>query len=202
MKLIYGTTNEAKLIFMKKRLEPLGIEILGLGDVGAPQRKIVESGRSPLENARIKALAYYHELKLPLFSCDSGLYIDNLPDHRQPGVNIRGDNDHMDDEETIAFYAALAAEFGGKMTARYQNAICLVLDDQQVYEYMGEDIASERFYLVTNPHPQRRKGFPLDSISIHIASGLYYYDRTADSDKYIPTDDGFAAFFQRVLRLK
>jgi hypothetical protein len=40
MKLIYGTTNKAKIDFMKKRIEPLGIEILSLIDVDAPNLDI------------------------------------------------------------------------------------------------------------------------------------------------------------------
>ena len=88
MKLIYGTTNKSKILFMRNRIEPLGIKILSLDDVNAPKLDIEENGSSPLENAKIKALAYYRELKMPVFSCDSGLYIDGLDDMRQPGINV------------------------------------------------------------------------------------------------------------------
>ena len=67
MKLVYGTTNKAKIEFMKCRVEHLGIEILSLDDVGAPKMQIEENGNSPLDNARIKALAYYEVLKMPVF---------------------------------------------------------------------------------------------------------------------------------------
>jgi len=82
MDLIYGTTNKAKIEFMKRRVEHLGIEILSLNDVGAPKMYIEEDGNSPIANAKIKALAYYDALKMPVFSCDSGLSdsgIDNAP---------------------------------------------------------------------------------------------------------------------------
>ena len=199
MKLLYGTTNASKIRFMKRRVKPLGIELLSLNDVGAPKINIVECGGSPLENARIKALAYYRELKTPLFSCDSGLAIDGLDEARQPGVHIRGLDDHMSDDETIAYYSALAAELGGSMTARYQNAIVLVLDETRVYEYMGEDIAGNPFLLVSKPHKTRKEGFPLDSLSVHIESGKYYYDMDGYAEKYNSADDGFTAFFKRVL---
>ena len=184
MKLIYGTTNKAKIDFMKCRVEPLGIEILSLNDVGALKMHIEENGNSPLDNARIKALAYYNVLKMPVFSCDSGLYIDGLDDTRQPGINIRGQDDYMDDDEATRYYSSLAVEFGGKMTAWYQNAIVLVLNETQIYEYMGEDITSERFYLVSKPHEQgvKAKGFPLDCLSVHIESGKYYYDIDGSGD--------------------
>ena len=53
MKLIYGTTNKAKIDFMKRRVETLAIEILSLTDVAAPKLDIVENGNSPLDNARM-----------------------------------------------------------------------------------------------------------------------------------------------------
>jgi len=201
MKLLYGTTNKSKVAFMQSRVEHLGIEIISLSDVSAPRLKIEESGNSPLENARIKASSYYDALKMPLFSCDSGLYIDGLDNARQPSINVRGKSDHMNDDETIAHYSALAAEMGGKMTARYRNAICLILGDGQIYEHMGDDIASEPFYIVAMPHTKRNEGFPLDSLSVHIESGQHYFDRD-HSDKYVEVDDGFARFFQRTLGIR
>ena len=90
MKIVYGTTNKAKIDFMKRRVEPLGIKVLSFTDVDAPKLDIAKNGNSPLENAKIKALAYYDVLKKPVFSCDSGLYIDGLEDACQPGIDIRG----------------------------------------------------------------------------------------------------------------
>ena len=200
MKLLYGTTNKSKIIFMQKKVQSLGIEIISLSDISAPQLIIEENGSSPLDNARIKAVAYYTVLKTPLFSCDSGLYIDGLDDTIQPGINVRGIGDHMNDEEAIAYYASLADEMGGKMVARYKNAICLILNDNEIFEYMGEDITSSPFYLVSKPHQMRNEGFPLDSLSVHIDSGQYYVDMEYPY-KYAKVDDGFAAFFQRVLKL-
>ena len=135
MKLIYGTTNKAKMEFMKKCIEPLGIEILSLNDVNAPKIDIEEIGNTPIENAKIKALAYYQKLQLPLFSCDSGLYIDGLEARRQPGAHVRNvGGRELNDEEAISYFSALATEFGGSMTARYQHAICLVLDEERITE--------------------------------------------------------------------
>jgi len=199
VKLIYGTTNKSKILFMKKRVEPLGIQILSLTDVNAPKLHIQENGNSPLENAKIKALAYYEALKMPLFSADSGLYIDGLDDARQPGINVRGQNDHMSDNDAIAYYSTLAEEMGGTMTAHYKNAICLILSPTEIHEYMGQDITSEKFLLVSKPHQKRREGFPLDSLSVDIKSGKYYYDADDYFEKYPFVNDGFRAFFKRTM---
>ena len=201
MKLLYGTSNKSKIRVMKEYIASLGIEISSLDDVSAPLPDIDESGSSPLENARIKALAYYKALKTPVFSCDSGLYIDGLDDTRQPGVHVRRINGRrLNDDEMIAYYSALANEFGGKLTARYQHSICLVMDDAKIYEHAGEDLASQRFYIVSKPHPRRYEGFPIDSLSVEIQSGMYYYDIENCQDIYFGIADGFTAFFSRVLR--
>ena len=86
MKLLFGTGNKAKLNVMKIRLEPLGIDLIGLEDVkkkGYTVPSVSETGNTPLENARQKAMAYYQAFKMPVFSCDSGLYFDEVPDEIQ-----------------------------------------------------------------------------------------------------------------------
>lgn len=160
---------------------------------------IDETGNNPLENARIKAQAYYHTLRTPVFSCDSGLYIEGLDDHEQPGVHIRRVNGReLSDEEMLEYYSQLAVRFGGKVKARYKNAICLVVNDQTVYEYHGEDLASEEFFISATPHHQRVKGFPLDSLSVHCKSNRYYFDIEDDSGtgKFAPQTNGFRRFFE------
>ena len=205
MKLLYGTSNKSKIRTMREHVSALGIEILSLDDVSAPDIEIDESGKIPLENARIKALAYYKALKVPVFSCDSGMHIYGLDDARQPDVHVRRINGRrLNDDEMIAHYAAIAKEFGGSVTARYVNSICLVLGDDQIHEHAGEDIASERFMIVDKPHHKRHEGFPIDSLSVHIASGKYYYDDenfAVYKQKFFGIADGFAAFFKRALRI-
>ena len=199
MKLLYGTTNKSKITFMQGKVAHLGLEIISLSDIQAPKPDIKENGNSPLDNAKIKALAYYEALKIPLFSCDSGLYIDGLDEVRQPGINVRGKDDHMNDDDAIAYYSALADEMGGKMVARYKNAICLVLDAGQVFCHMGSDIASDSFYIVSKPHVKRNAGFPLDSLSVDIESGRYYLDMD-EPHKFVEAEEnGFANFFKKCL---
>ena len=198
IEILYGTTNPAKIQSMQRRVDALGIKILSLHDVGNPQLEIDESGNDPLENARIKALAYYEALQIPVFSCDSGLYFDEVDDVRQPGLYIRRVNDKvLTDDEMVVYYGGLAAEFGGKLTARYQNAICFVKDENRIYEHMDGDTASDPFWIVPVPHEQRDDGFPIDRLSVEIESGKYYNDLPAKEEKYI--DDGFVKFFKQVL---
>lgn len=56
IKLLYGTGNPAKLNAMKKRLSGVGITLVGLKDLGYEIPEVVEDGKTPLENARKKAV--------------------------------------------------------------------------------------------------------------------------------------------------
>ena len=88
--LIYGTGNAGKLDLMRHYLSTLQeIRLLGLKDLPFCWGEIEECGKDPLENARQKALAYYRICGQPVFSQDSGLYIEGLPKERQPGVHVR-----------------------------------------------------------------------------------------------------------------
>jgi len=88
MKILYGTTNPGKLAAMQKSVEGLSIEIIGLRDMEGELPRINENGKTPLENAEIKARAYYEAFHIPVFSCDSGLYFDELADEEQPGFPL------------------------------------------------------------------------------------------------------------------
>lgn len=206
MKLLYGTGNRAKLSAMRSRLKQLDIELMGLDDLRAEGKtipQVVEDGKSPLENARLKAVAYYETFHIPVFSCDSGLYFDNVPETIQPGVHVRNVNGKcLTDDEMIDYYSGLVKIYG-KLVARYRNAICFVQDDTHIYEAMEPSMESEKFILTDKPHSAiRKKGFPLDSISLDIKTNKYYYDLPVDRLEQVAVEDGFLGFFKRVLDLK
>lgn len=202
IKLLYGTGNQAKLSSMQNRLRTLGIELIGLKDLknrGMDIPQVAENGSTPLENARLKAMAYYEAFRMPVFSCDSGLYFDNVPEEIQPGVHVRNVNGKcLSDEEMMQYYIGLVKQYG-TLTARYRNAICFVLDESHVYESMDPSLESERFLLTDKPHSTiRKEGFPLDSISINIKTGRYYYDLPADEVEQLAVEDGFLEFFRNI----
>ena len=165
--------------------------------------RVPEDGNTPLENARQKAAAYYKAFGMPVFSCDSGLYFDDVPDEVQPGVHVRNRNGKcLSDDEMIAYYAGLAQKYGN-LKARYKNAICFVRDEAHIYEAMEPSMESEPFLLMDRPHSAiRKEGFPLDSLSVDIKTGQYYYDLPPDRLDQVAVEDGFLEFFRRVLALK
>ncbi len=200
MKILYGTTNKAKIQVMKNAVKSLDIELLGLGDIDSELPSINENGKTPLENAKIKAKAYYEAFHMPVFSCDSGLYFDELQDDEQPGLYVRRVNGkELTDDEMIEYYGSLAEKYDGKITGRYRNAIYFILDENHHYSSMDMSIATEPFILVPKPHSKQRvEGFPLDSLSIDIATGKYYYDLDV-KEVSTSVEDGLRKFFEEIL---
>ena len=208
MKLLYATTNKAKLESMQRVTNSLNIEIIGLKDLQNLQEfknielpQIDESGKNPLENAIIKAKAYYKVLQIPLFSCDSGLYFENVDEKDQPGTHIRRVNGKtLTDEEALEYYAKLATSYGGKIKAKYKNAICLILDEKKIFSSMDSSLEIEPFYLVDKPHSKVVEGFPLDSLSVDIKTEKYYNDLEDNLAVDKSTIEiGFTNFFKQVL---
>lgn len=203
MKLLYGTSNPAKLSAMKIRLDSLAkkydIELIGLKDINLEIPQVPENGNTPLENAHQKAAAYYEAFHIPVFSCDSGLYFDNVPEQDQPGVHVRTvTGKRLTDEEMIAHYSALARKYKN-LTARYKNAVSFVYNDEHIFEAMDPSMESTPFMITAKPHSfVRKKGFPIDSLSIDIKSGKYFYDLPEQEADQVAVEDGFLQFFEGV----
>lgn len=208
LQLIYGTGNPAKLDAMRRRLDSLPLEILGLQDAcktlsdqeREELKRITEDGRTPLENAQKKARGYFQVLKRPIFSCDSGLYFENVPERLQPGIHVRTINgEYCSDAQMEEYYTGLAKKYGN-LRAEYRNAICLIMGPGREYSLMDESIASKPFLITSVPHERAcRPGFPLDRISLDIRSGRYYYDLEDSALDQVAVEDGFLRFFERVL---
>ena len=201
MKLLYGTGNSAKVTAMRARLAPLGIEVAGAKDMGLQMPEADENGATPLENACIKAKACFTAFKMPVFSCDSGLYFEGLPPELQPGPRVRrvkGVN--LTDEEARTWYGNLAAQYG-KLTAYYQHAVCLIDGQGQMHAAMTPEMESRRFYLMPQPcGPIRRPGFPLDSMSVECESREYYYHLPPERMDRLAVEEGLLDFFRELRR--
>lgn len=202
MNLIYATGNPAKFAVMKECLKDIPIKLEGLDENrnlfpdGIPG--IEETGSSPVENAKQKAIAYYQICRRPLFSCDSGLFIEGLLPEEQPGVHVRVRNGkRMSDREMQEYYLGIVRRFGGKCRAQYRNGICLVLDEEHIYTYEGDDISGEFFYLTAEVREQRREGFPLDAMSLDGKTGVHCYDLETETEEDMT--EGFVRFFEKYL---
>ena len=162
MKVLFATTNPAKVKKYKAELEKRGIELITLKDVDV-KLNVVESGNNALENAYIKAKAYYDVLKMPTIGMDNNLFIEELPEEKQPGTYVRRVNGkELNDEEMIEHYTQLVRENGGKLTVKwvYGMVVCSAKGTSQYTWH------KDHFYFVDKPCQTRNPGYPLDSISI------------------------------------
>lgn len=106
----------------------------------------------------------------------------------------------LSDEDMIAYYAGLAEKYGD-LTAKYKNAICIVIDDEHIYEAMEPSMESEKFIITSKPHSKiRKEGFPIDSLSVDIGTGKYYYDLPEHALDQVAVEDGFLEFFRSVIK--
>lgn len=180
MKILVGTTNKNKVVSVASYLPEEDIEWVTPDQLGITL-DIVENGDTPLDNAILKAQAYYRASKLPTIAFDSGLYFLDLSedDPIQPKTNVRRvQGKRLNDEEMIAYYSALAHRFQGRLLAGYRNGYCIVQDEDHMETYMDtmESARLFAFWLCDQPHVKRTPGWPLDSISIDAMSGKYFHD--------------------------
>ena len=88
MKILFATTNPAKVKRYADKLKEKNIEVLTIKDLGI-NLKPEETGKNAIENAYIKAKAYYDETKITTIGMDNNLYIEELPEEKQPGTHVR-----------------------------------------------------------------------------------------------------------------
>ncbi len=175
--LTFGTTNEAKIKQIRGALAPAGIEVNGVVDKSILP-EVVEDGKTANENARKKALAYAKVLEKTVFSMDNALYINGLPDDRQPALNVRRIDGHTatTDEEMITYYSKLIESLGGKAEGYWEFGICIAIPDGA---YEETTIKSPRTF-VSKPTTNRQAGYPLESIQIDPATNKYIADMTQE----------------------
>ncbi len=174
--ILIGTTNPSKVGRFAELLSEYAVRFYTLKDLDITEEP-EETGSTPEENARQKAL-FYGQYFDAVICNDSGLYIKELPleDPRQPGLHIRtpGGGARLEDEEMIAYYAGLVHSLGGKVTAYYLDGIA-VFYKGNLSTFMDPEADGESaFYLLDQPSPKRKEGWPLDSLSINRNTLTYF----------------------------
>ncbi len=174
MKVLLATSNPAKIKRYKPSLVDAKIEVLTLADLDI-NIKVPETGNTALENALLKAKAYYEVAKIPTIAIDDTLYIDNIPDSKQPGTNVRRVNGkELSDDEMLEYYISLVTEYGGKLTARWVYGL-VIYDGKHAKKYSW---SKADFYLVNKPYPKKLNGYPLNSISVDAKYNKYFAELT------------------------
>ena len=134
MKILFATTNKAKVKRYANQLKERNIDIITLNDLNI-ELDVEEDGLNPIENAIIKASAYAKVSKLPTIALDEGLFLDNVPNDLQPGVNVRRVNGkRLNDQEMIIHYTSLVDEYGedGQLNGYFLKGIAIVNGEKTI----------------------------------------------------------------------
>ncbi len=137
MKWIAATNNLNKLREIKQILNPYGIEIISLKEIGL-NIHVVEDGNSFAENALKKAYEVYGHTNIPTLADDSGLAVDALDG--RPGIfsaRYAGEN-ATDEDNNKKLLSELRDVPKEKRTARYVCTMVLMKDENSICYGSGE----------------------------------------------------------------
>ena len=161
-KVLFATTNPAKIKKYANKLKERGIEVLTIKDLEI-NLDVDENGKNALENAYIKAKACYDVTQIPTIGMDNNLFIEELLEERQPGTHVRRVNGKvLTDDEMIEYYTSLSKEYNGKLNAKWVYGM-VIYNGKEKKEYTW---SKENFYFIDKACEKRNPGYPLDSIAI------------------------------------
>ena len=179
MKVLFATTNPAKVKKYRKALEEKDIELITIKDLDY-KLNIEENGKDAIENAYIKAKTYYDVTQMPTIGMDNNLFIEELPEEEQPGTHVRRINGkELNDDEMIEYYTSLVKKYGNKLTAKWVYGM-VICSKKGVAKYSWN---KEHFYFIDKPCEKRNPGYPLDSITIVPEFNKYLVELTDEEKK-------------------
>lgn len=186
-KILFATENESKKERFKDKLLKHNIEIITINDFGN-KLEVNEDGQNAIENALIKARTYSKITDMPVLAMDDNLYIEGIPEDKQPGLFVRRINGkRLTDEEMLDYYINLAHTYGtnGKLTCRWVYGIAVIYNDKELtYTWNKED-----FYLVDKQSNKINPGYPLNTISVNKKLNKYFTDITEEEKELIAEDE-------------
>ena len=186
-KVLFATENASKAKRFKDKLLKNNIEIITINDL-AEKISVEENGKDAIETALIKARAYSEIENIPVFAMDDNLYIDEVPEEKQPGMYVRRVNGkRLSDDEMIEYYSSLAHEYGkeGKLTCRWVYGIAVINNGiESTYTWNKED-----FYIVDRPSNKINPGYPLNTISVNKKLNKYFTDLTSEDKLELKEDE-------------
>ena len=131
---------------------------------------------------------------MPVFAMDDNLYIEGIPEEKQPGTYVRRVNGkRLTDEEMIEYYSGLAKTYGidGKLVCRWVYGIAVICNGKEnTYTWSKED-----FYIVDKPTDKINPGYPLNTISINKKLGKYFTEITEEDKKNMKEDESHVVEF-------
>lgn len=186
--LLFATSNQSKLDRFKQGLLENDIELLSLKDLNI-NVEVNENGKTAIENALIKARAYYNETHIPVMGMDDTLYLEGVPENKQPGLFVRRvGGKTLTDEEMIEHYTGLVKQYGknGKLNCKWVYGLAVINEKGEENTYTW---SKGNFYMVEEPSNIINKGYPLNSISKYKDLDKYFTDITEEDKELIRVNE-------------
>lgn len=193
-KVLFATGNQSKLKRFSKGLLEKGIEVLSLKDIDT-NIEVIEDGVDAIENALIKARAYYKETGIPTIGMDDTLYLEGVPEDKQPALFVRRVNGlELNDEEMIKHYTQLVKEYGtdGKLNCKWVYGMAVINENGDEFTYTWD---KDNFYMVDIPSDKINVGYPLNSISKYKKLNKYFTEITDEDKETLKIDESHVVDF-------
>lgn len=169
-KVFIATSNNGKVERYKELIASAGlnIEIYTPKDFGLQNIEVEENGKTLVENAKIKAVAYFKKVDMPILANDAGFWVEGegLIDAPKRRALFGADEKNLTKEEIssnlLEFWKDIAKKHGGKVNAAWLDAFAL-LDtngETRVEEARREVVLTDQIF--RTPHIQ----FPIRALYI------------------------------------
>ena len=185
MKVLFATTNPAKIKNYKEELNKNGIELITIKDLDF-DIEINENGKNALENAFIKAKTYYDATGIVSIGMDNNLFIEGLQEEKQPGTHVRRVNGkRLTDEEMIEYYTGLVRENGGDLISKWVYGM-VIYDGIKKSEFTW---SKGNYHFLDKACEKINEGYPLDSIAFVPKYNKYLVELTQEEKSNLDNDN-------------
>ena len=196
-KILFATSNESKSKRFSKGLLKKNIEVLNLKDLNI-KLEAKEDGKTAIENALIKAREGDKKTGMSTIGMDDTLYLENVPEEKQPGLFVRRINGKtLTDEEMIEHYINLVKKYGnnGKINCKWIYGLAIVNEKGEENTYTW---SKDNFYMVDTKSNIINSGYPLNSISKYKIIDKYFTEITdEDKEKIKISEDDVVEFISK-----
>ncbi|MFH1048855.1 MAG: non-canonical purine NTP pyrophosphatase [Patescibacteria group bacterium] len=162
MKIFLATNNGGKIERFKNLLKQVDkdLKVFTQADLNIEAIDVIENGKTLVENAKLKAMAYLGKVDMPILANDTGFYVkgDGFVDAPKRKALGEANENTLSKEEIskklLNFWKEVATRHGGKVDAAWVEAFAVVYPNGETKE-----AESRREILLTNqefgiPHMQ------------------------------------------------
>jgi len=134
-KLVLATDNENKINEITDILSDLPIEILSKAEIGLENLKVIEDGKTLIDNSLKKAREISKHTDYLVVADDTGLFVEKLDGN--PGVySSRYAGEDCNDKKNVELL--LKNLNGEESRAYFETVICLITEDKKEYIVSGK----------------------------------------------------------------